>query len=58
MSTEKYTTIKVFTTTLRKLRVIYALTGERMVQILERLVDAELPKAKEEALNETLSSDK
>lgn len=58
MDTEKYTTIKVFTTTLRKLRIIYALTGERMVQILERLVDAELPKAKKEALNETPGSDK
>lgn len=39
---ETSTTIKIWNKTLRKLRMIYALTGERMVIILDRLVDNEL----------------
>lgn len=45
---DSLTTIKIWNSTLRKLRMIYALTGERMVVILERIVDAELERAKGE----------
>lgn len=42
----KTQTIKVWVETQRKLRMIYALTGETMVRILDRLVSKELEKAK------------
>lgn len=38
----KTQTIKIWTETLRKLRMLYALTGDRMIEILDRLVTAEL----------------
>ena len=37
-----YQTIRIWTRTLRALRLIAALTGERMVQVLDRLVAEEL----------------
>jgi hypothetical protein len=42
-----YTTIRIWTRTLRALRLIAALTGERMVQVLERLVNDELQRVHE-----------
>lgn len=38
----KYQTIKVWKTTLEKIRMIYAFTGETMVSIIDRLVTIEL----------------
>jgi hypothetical protein len=38
----EYQTIRIWTRTLRALRLIAALTGERMVQVLDRLVAEEL----------------
>jgi hypothetical protein len=40
--TKDYTTTRIWTETIQKLRMIYALTGESMVSILDRLVSAEL----------------
>jgi hypothetical protein len=37
-----YQTIRIWTRTLRSLRLIAALTGERMVQVLDRLITEEL----------------
>jgi hypothetical protein len=37
-----YQTIRIWTRTLRALRLVAALTGERMVQVLDRLVAEEL----------------
>jgi hypothetical protein len=39
--------IKIWITTLTKLRMIYALTGESMVKIIDRLVGEELKKVEE-----------
>jgi hypothetical protein len=39
-------TIKVFVETLKNLRMLHALTGETMQNILDRLVKAELDKLK------------
>ena len=39
-----YQNIKVWRTTLNKLRLIYALKGEKMVEIVDRLVTVELEK--------------
>ena len=38
----EYQTMRIWTRTLRALRLIAALTGERMVQVLDRLVSEEL----------------
>lgn len=38
----EYQTIRIWTRTLRTLRLVAALTGERMIQVLDRLVTAEL----------------
>ena len=38
----KQVTIKVWTETRDKLRMLYALTGESMVSIVDRLAEAEL----------------
>lgn len=40
----EYQNIKMWRTTLSNLRMIYALTGEKMVEILDRLVKTELKK--------------
>jgi hypothetical protein len=42
-----YTTIRIWTRTLRSLRLIAALRGERMVQVLDRLVSKELGRVKD-----------
>ena len=45
MAQDDYQTIRVWKTTLANLRRIYGLTdGEKMVEILDRLVKAELEK--------------
>jgi hypothetical protein len=38
----EYQTIRIWTRTLRALRLIAALTGARMVQVVDRLVSEEL----------------
>jgi len=38
----KSTTIKIWPGTLRKLRILYAITGRPMVEVLDRLVTADL----------------
>jgi len=43
----EYQTIRIWTRTLRSLRLIAALTGERMVQVLDRLVTEELRRVQE-----------
>lgn len=40
----EYQNVKMWRTTLSNLRMIYALTGEKMVEILDRLVKTELKK--------------
>jgi hypothetical protein len=42
MGTPDYQTTRIWTRTLKKLRLIAAFTGERMVQVLDRLAEAEL----------------
>jgi hypothetical protein len=44
----EYTTIRIWTRTLRALRLIAALTGERMVQVLDRLIADELRRVQDE----------
>jgi hypothetical protein len=44
----EYQTIRIWTRTLRALRLIAALTGERMVQVLDRLVAEELRRIHEQ----------
>ena len=43
----EYQTIRIWTRTLRALRLVAALTGERMVQVLDRLVADELQRVQE-----------
>ena len=45
---KKYQTIKVWTDTLKKLRTIYAETGDPMVKILDNLISDELQRIKGE----------
>jgi len=47
-----YQTIRIWTRTLRALRLIAALTGERMVQVLDRLVAKELRRIQEQERRE------
>lgn len=42
-----YQTIRIWTRTLRALRLVAALTGERMVQVLDRLIADELQRVRE-----------
>jgi len=42
MSMLDYQTTRIWKRTLKKLRLIAALTGERIVQVLDRLANAEL----------------
>jgi hypothetical protein len=44
----KYQTIRIHQKTLEQLRLIYGLTGEKMVDTLERLIAAELDRVKNE----------
>ena len=43
----EYQTIRIWTRTLRALRLVAALTGERMVQVLDRLIAEELRRVQE-----------
>jgi hypothetical protein len=47
-SPPEYTTIRIWTRTLRALRLIAALTGERMVQALDRLIADELQRVQDQ----------
>ena len=51
MNTE-HTTMRVWKRTLKNLRMIYALTGESMVVILDRLVKQELERVQKEQSND------
>jgi hypothetical protein len=42
-----YTSTRIWTRTVRKLRLIAALTGERIVAVLDRLADAELARLRQ-----------
>lgn len=44
----EYQTIRVWTRTLRKLRLVAALTGERMVAVMDRLVAEELKQVEQQ----------
>jgi hypothetical protein len=44
----EYQTIRVWTRTLKKLRLVAALRGERMVAVMDRLVSNELKRAEQE----------
>ena len=46
------TTIRIWVKTLRKLRLLYALTGESMVEIIDRIVDKELARVQQEQKDE------
>jgi hypothetical protein len=48
----EYQTIRIWTRTLRGLRLIAALTGERMVKVLDRLVAKELQRVQEQERRE------
>lgn len=54
MNTEKpsYTSTRIWTRTVRKLRLIAALTGERIVAVLDRLADAELARLRQSSQSE------
>jgi hypothetical protein len=43
-----YQTMRVWTRTLKKLRLVAALTGERMVAVMDRLVSEELQRIEHE----------
>ena len=43
-----YQTMRVWTRTLKKLRLVAALTGERMVAVMDRLVSDELKREEQE----------
>lgn len=45
-------TLRIWTKTLKKLRLIAAITGETMVQILERLVSQEWQRVKDQIEDE------
>jgi hypothetical protein len=44
----EHTTMRVWKKTLKNLRMIYALTGESMVEILDRIVKQELDRVRQE----------
>ena len=44
----EYQTIRVWTRTLRKLRLVAALTGERLVAVMDRLVSDEVKRVERE----------
>jgi hypothetical protein len=50
MSTERpsYTSTRIWSRTVRKLRELHALTGESIVRILDRLADAELVRLRQQ----------
>jgi hypothetical protein len=48
----EYQTIRVWTRTLKKLRLVAALRGERMVAVMDRLVADELKRVEQEQARE------
>ena len=48
MAKPEYQTTKVRVSTIKMLRQIYAITGERMIEIVERLVQQELERLEKE----------
>jgi len=48
---DKNCTIRIWQTSVSKLRLIYGLTGEKMVNILDRLITAELQRIYQEGRN-------
>jgi hypothetical protein len=58
MDTPDYQTIRIWTRTLKKLRLAAALRGERMVQVLDRIVQQELARVQHEADAEELPHSK
>jgi hypothetical protein len=58
MDTSDYQTIRIWTRTLKKLRLVAALRGERMVQILDRIVQQELARVQHEANTDELPDSK
>ena len=48
ITTMKTQTIKICKTTLKKLRMLYALTGKSMVSIMEHMVTLELGRVRQE----------
>jgi hypothetical protein len=48
----EHQTIRIWTHTLRKLRLVAALTGERMVAVLDRLVSDELKRVERDEQGE------
>ena len=49
---KEHTTIRVWKQTLKNLRMIYALTGASMVEILDRIVLQELKRVQQEQKSE------
>ena len=58
MDTPDYQTIRIWTRTLKKLRLVAALRGERMVQVLDRIVQQEWARVQHEADAEELPHSK
>lgn len=54
---DRYTTIRIWSSSVKKLRQIYALTGETMVKILDRLLTEELQRVQELQKNDTENND-
>ncbi|HSG61637.1 MAG TPA: hypothetical protein VLA24_09410 [Pseudomonadales bacterium] len=52
--TEKYTQLRIRRTTLNNLRMIYALTGESMIAVAERLAEQELQRLADVKPTETV----
>ena len=48
MNTNQHTTTRIWTKTVKALRMLHALTGESAVAILDRLVSVELERVKKE----------
>jgi len=54
----EYQTIRIWTRTLKNLRLVAALRGERMVQVLDRIVRQELERMQRESDAERRSDGK
>jgi hypothetical protein len=52
MTTPAYSSTRIWTRTIKKLRLIAALTGERIVQVLDRLADHELARLRTDEQHE------
>jgi hypothetical protein len=47
--TIQYTQLRIWRTTLNKLRMIYAMTGESMIAVVDRLAEQELQRIQDES---------